>query len=511
MIDNDKINDLKNYYKENDNKVNGMKLKKWLNNEHPEIKESLENELMIYPNLTNISNIIGCIVHGIPLDSLKCRICGKPLKIKNWTVISKYCSSKCAANDPELQKRKSENIAKDPDYWKKRQERIIKTNLERYGTKTPAQNKDIAQKMKDTCAKDPNHWEKRNEKSKQTCLEKYGVENPYNIKEIQKKSILTKREKLFKSFEQYKNKWVPLFTLDEFKNVNIKETYLKYKCSLCNNEFEYCFKNEKILINSIIPKNIPYCPKCFEKRHGQSFSEQDIISFLKLLTNEEILENTKKFTNPYELDIVVPSKKFAIEFNGNYWHSIKIRSDKFYHLNKIKMCENVNIKLMHIFEYDWENKNKRHILKNKIMDYLEIYNNIDSSKLNIKRDINKETVKEFINLNSLNDDINYTSNIALFYNNNLVSLLLLNENNIVNYASCLSLKNDLELMINEIKNYSTIRMTLNYAYDNHEKVKKLGFNLVDVIEPKIINFYKIDDDKYKLYDCGNLVFEKHLK
>ena len=83
MIDNDKINDLKNYYKENDNKVNGMKLKKWLNNEHPEIKESLENELMIYPNLTNISNIIGCIVHEIPLDSFKCRICGKQLKIKN--------------------------------------------------------------------------------------------------------------------------------------------------------------------------------------------------------------------------------------------------------------------------------------------------------------------------------------------------------------------------------------------------------------------------------------------
>ena len=49
---------LKDYYKKNNNKVNGMKLKKWFENEHPEIKNDLENFLLKYPNLTKISNIM---------------------------------------------------------------------------------------------------------------------------------------------------------------------------------------------------------------------------------------------------------------------------------------------------------------------------------------------------------------------------------------------------------------------------------------------------------------------
>ena len=68
---------LKDYYKKNNDKVNGMKLKKWLENEQPEIKNDLENLLSKYPNLTKIANIIGCLVHDISLDSFKCKICGK--------------------------------------------------------------------------------------------------------------------------------------------------------------------------------------------------------------------------------------------------------------------------------------------------------------------------------------------------------------------------------------------------------------------------------------------------
>ena len=87
-------------------------------------------------------------------------------------------------SDPELQKRKAETIASDPDYYKRRQEKIIKTNIERYGTKTPAQNKDVAQKMKDTWAKDPDHWKKRNEKSEKTCMERYGVKILITLKKF---------------------------------------------------------------------------------------------------------------------------------------------------------------------------------------------------------------------------------------------------------------------------------------------------------------------------------------
>ena len=154
---------LKQYYKENNGNVNGMKLKVWLKT-HTEVKNYLQNQLKLHPNLTCISNIVGCLVNDIDLNSFKCETCGKQLKIRNWTIQKKYCNSKCAMNNSDLQKRKAETISNNPNFWEERQEKIRKTCLERYGTNTPAQNKEIAKKISNTCANDLNHWKNRNEK-----------------------------------------------------------------------------------------------------------------------------------------------------------------------------------------------------------------------------------------------------------------------------------------------------------------------------------------------------------
>ena len=192
-----------------------MLLKSWLK-KNQDVNEYLENLLKQYPNFNFIANIIYCLIRDIDFNSIVCKNCGKPLNVRTMTQLSNYCSTKCAMSDPELQKRKAETIASDPDYYKRRQEKIIKTNIERYGTKTPAQNKDVAQKMKDTWAKDPDHWKKRNEKSEKTCMERYGVKNPYNIKEVQDKSIATKLAKQYDDFKYFDNFTIPLFTKEEW-------------------------------------------------------------------------------------------------------------------------------------------------------------------------------------------------------------------------------------------------------------------------------------------------------
>lgn len=510
-MENKNLQILKDYYESNNNKVNGMKLKKWFENEHPEIKIELENLLTKHQNLTNIANIAGCLIHNIPLNSFKCKVCGKELKIRNWTLKNTYCSTKCAMNDEDLQKRKAETIAKDPNYWKNRQEKITKTNLKRYGTKTPAENKEIAKKMIDTCAKDPDHWKKRNEKSKQTCLEKYGVENAYNIEKVKNKSLMTRREKLFNSFNSFKDKWVPLFSLNEFKKVNIKTEFLKYFCKECNNEFSYCFGDKKILINSLLPKNIPSCPNCNNYKHGQSKNEIDVLKFIEHNYKGEILVNTKKFTNPYELDIVIPEKNLAIEFNGNYWHSLQVRPNKFYHLNKTKLCEKSNLNLFHIFEFDWIDKIKQNIIKNMILERLDIIKHIKNNEIKILNDIDKKICIEFIKLNSLHEFHEYDKSIGLFDKNNLISLICLNkENEIVNYATSIPIINDLKLLIDNLK-VEKLKIKVNYAYDNIKKIKDTGFILKEESEPNLINFHHKNNKQYQLYDCGNLVFEKIFK
>jgi hypothetical protein len=54
-----------------------------------------------------------------------------------------------------------------------------------------------------------------------------------------------------------------------------------------------------------------------------------------------------------ELDIYLPEKNLAIEFDGLFWHN---SNNKFknYHLKKTLLCEKQGIQLIHIFEYEWK-------------------------------------------------------------------------------------------------------------------------------------------------------------
>lgn len=63
----------------------------------------------------------------------------------------------------------------------------------------------------------------------------------------------------------------------------------------------------------------------------------------------------QKILNGREIDLYFPDKRIGVEFNGNYWHS-DVFKDKNYHLNKTLIAEELNIRLIHIFEYEFIHK-----------------------------------------------------------------------------------------------------------------------------------------------------------
>ncbi|MFV2016517.1 MAG: hypothetical protein ACC656_13890, partial [Candidatus Heimdallarchaeota archaeon] len=85
-----------------------------------------------------------------------------------------------------------------------------------------------------------------------------------------------------------------------------------------------------------------------------SVQQQEIENFLDEL-DVEYISNTRKIISPYELDIYIPEYNLAIEYNGLFWHS-EIYKDVDYHLMKTEMCENLGIRLIHIFEDEWVNQ-----------------------------------------------------------------------------------------------------------------------------------------------------------
>lgn len=91
------------------------------------------------------------------------------------------------------------------------------------------------------------------------------------------------------------------------------------------------------------------CPKC---AHIVSKAEQSIADTLRA-NGLEVLQSNRSILGKFELDIVIPEKKIAIEFNGTYWHSEANGKGKEYHRNKTNLANEAGYRLIHIWEDDF--------------------------------------------------------------------------------------------------------------------------------------------------------------
>ena len=87
----------------------------------------------------------------------------------------------------------------------------------------------------------------------------------------------------------------------------------------------------------------------------------------------------------------MPSRDFAIEFNGIYWHSIECSTPASYHKDKTDLCEEKNIFLLHIFDIEW--KHKENAVKNHIRLLLDI--DIKHCNSDLVFHVNKNEVCKF--------------------------------------------------------------------------------------------------------------------
>lgn len=101
-------------------------------------------------------------------------------------------------------------------------------------------------------------------------------------------------------------------------------------------------------------KTASHCPICGHVH--RSYEEQDLEKDIRLLVgeNEKILISDRKAIGPdKELDLYLPNRHFAIEFNGTYWHSEAVGADRNAHREKYIRCKSKGIQLFQIWEDDW--------------------------------------------------------------------------------------------------------------------------------------------------------------
>lgn len=91
------------------------------------------------------------------------------------------------------------------------------------------------------------------------------------------------------------------------------------------------------------------CPVC---ANSQSSGEREVKQYLETMFGLMVETKNKSLISPFELDMYVPEKKVAVEFNGSYWHSSQFKTPD-YHYNKWLKCKKLGITLVQVWEHEW--------------------------------------------------------------------------------------------------------------------------------------------------------------
>ena len=195
----------------------------------------------------------------------------------------------------------------------------------------------------------------------------------------------------------------------------------KWRCRKCGSVF-CSFKNEVWFKEGAV-KSYARCEKCYPyDLNGTSVDENDLADFLA--KHVVVLHNTtqnRQIIPPLELDIYVPSKKIAVEYDGIYWHSESSYISKTYHLNKTLACEEKGIQLIHVFENEW--KLKQGIVKSRLKDILGIYDKTVYARKCTIKEVDNEASRIFQEKNHLQGAVNAKVNLGLYFNEELISLM----------------------------------------------------------------------------------------
>ena len=92
------------------------------------------------------------------------------------------------------------------------------------------------------------------------------------------------------------------------------------------------------------------CPKCNSGRQT-SFAEQAVFYYIKKLFPDAQNRSKEALEGKYEIDVFIPTIRYAIEYDGIYWH--KKAKVKNIETKKYEACKRKNIKLIRIKEGEY--------------------------------------------------------------------------------------------------------------------------------------------------------------
>jgi hypothetical protein len=386
------------------------------------------------------------------------------------------------------------------------------------------------------------HYSKTDEfkdKIIKTSFEKWGVSNYSKTKECKEKIKNTNNEKYGVdniSKSEFYRKSNYNIAKDEHYIVYIGDSFSLFNCDFGENHLF------KIHIDNYIKRkfeNVSLCTVC-NPIGNSSIKEKELLQYIQSIYNGEIIQS---YRDGLEIDIYLPLLKIGFEFNGLHWHSDKFK-EKNYHIDKTNYFGEKGIRIIHIWEDDWDlNKN---IVKSQIRNWLRLTERkIFARNCEVREIKDSKLVTKFLNDNHIQGPVRSNLKLGLYKDSELVSLMTFdhlegrkrmdqdcwNLSRFCNKLDTRVVGGASKLLKYFIDNYHPIRI-ISYSdrdWSAGDLYIKLGFDILHtsdsdykyVINKKRIhksNFKKsitgISESKLdivKVWDCGKIKFQKSFK
>lgn len=279
-----------------------------------------------------------------------------------------------------------------------------------------------------------------------------------------------------------------------------------------------CDKHEYFTLTSLMAHNrcmasridhMVLCPICNPERNPES-SIETIVKNILDSENISYIQHSRDIISPKELDFYLPDYNIAIECNGMYWHSDQKKNED-YHSNKLNICNDKGIQMLTFWEYDIIHYPEK--VKHIILSLTNHNKNINADKCIIK-EIDTFIANKFLDMYDLQEHINAKVKLGLYYNNELVQVMVLgklknnvkfkvNSNDYELYRICTkfgyNIINGTELLLSYFKNnytYSKIIVNINKDLYNKNNYEYLGF-ILDTETNSDYFYYNYKEDTVK--------------
>ena len=386
---------------------------------------------------TNFSELAYRYLHNI--TSLACQF-GNQKKFRSFSEGYESCKKNCDCSRLIKSQKVSESKAKyTPEQNQEINEKRKQTSLEKYGVTNNGQTENAKKKFREFY---DNRDNVKNQQLKQeeTMQKRYGVRNALQLSHAREKMIIAinqpeikqksketriqnhnprkiyeiNYQRIMEIINQEHNVSC-LTSIHEYKGVS--DVYYKFKCNACEYEFETWIDNG----------HRPICKICYPTETSYvSNEERQVADFVENL-GIQIVRGDRTIINPYQIDILIPSHKLAIEYGGLYWHSeYSSGKAKDYHKKKMELCNDKGYELITIFSDEWNQK--QDICKRILSHRFGISNQTIYARNCQIIEVSKTDQKLFFNEMHLQSHVGSTIAYGLVYNNELVGCISFGEN-----------------------------------------------------------------------------------